>query len=262
VGDPERQKFSGVPAQSVVVGVQFDPIGDIAPLVKYLASLSGSNWGPMRSAEALGQVQIDPVLLGHRFERKPTNSRLIRANHDTNLTLALEDGWAVVRWDAVEAGEDPYPGHEALLTEISTHVSAVESAMHTRLPVNLWEMGYVNAFICGNGWRTLSDWHLIVPGLVGPQPHLNPDSRSEVDLNWVTQRQDLQGRLMIRASHARSHHGGKERALLLELVAQGRIGAGDDWRACVAKGHQSINAAFAAVVSKEITNAITIARGA
>ncbi len=261
---PSLPSFKKPPLVEMYLGIQFDPLPALraAHIGEYLASLA-SEWEILPETPALGQTReprTDSVEWGPPGASLAVSSEpSLRQRAFTKAQdrmLQIENGWFILNWSRVEGGP-PYPRFGAVLDEFRARMREFTRRLSATgvgaLKPNLWEVGYVNMIPQEPLWRTVADWHRVVPLLFGKTEPLTAGVPRSASGRWVVPLAESKGRLQIFTDHVRVGGVAEKEALMMKLVARGPTQAPslDDATRCFDLGHETIVTTFREIVSIE-----------
>jgi uncharacterized protein (TIGR04255 family) len=259
--EPHSPLFANPPVVEVVLGVQF------AALTNFTSGHLGWFW--KRFLDGEWERATDAPTLPDQFETfekrrragpafqvkldSPARPRRLQiANQAGDRLIQIQPTQFIYNWLKKEGH---YPSFRRVYEEFANYFrrfrTFVEEAKLGDVVPNQWEITYVDQIPAGNLWQSPSDWHRILPGLLGPQPGVDGLHLESAGGEWHYEITPAQGRLHISIQQGMTE--GEEPALLLQTTARGSIGkdSAPDLETGLNLGHEVIRRAFLGMTSAE-----------
>ena len=255
--------YNAPPVVETVLGVQFEPLEKFsnAHLGIFWKSL-GEEWANVSDA-----APIEPVFESFDAHKKwshpeiqlrlsaQTHMRIqIKNVHDDRM-IQLQNGRLHLNWRQ-SSPERHYPRYTKVREEFEDILRQFESFVATnnlgKIVMNQWELTYFNHIPPNQLWKSVRNWHNVIPGLV-TSPGFGHDIQFEnIVGEWVYKLNADRGRLHITLKHGRRQDNSIE-VIVLQLTARGPIskepqlssGEGLDL------GHKAIVCTFTEMTSPE-----------
>lgn len=254
--DPRKlPKFENPPVKETVLGLQFDPIGDLtASRLGVFAESLGRGW---RVDE---QPQL-PTVIEAFAQQRVTLPLNVRKLSRLRITNAKGDRMIQVQYNRFhynwlgQAGP-PYPTYDVLRPEFQRYFDLFREFLTQRelgnANVNHWEVTYVNNFPrSAELWNNAATWSTIMPKLFASGTTLECGPLESFGGEWHFQIKPELGRLHVGVRHARGTIQGKDdQMLILTLTARGAVGVDKlTWEAGLDKGRETIVTSFVELTS-------------
>ena len=183
-------------------------------------------------------------------------ARLRMSSEDGHVMLQLQNGRLVFNWRRLD-GENKYPRwtqvepqFQAALRELKAFAEAEGLGF---IEPNQWEVTYVNHLVRGREWSDPSEWHDVLPGVIGATKTVSAGGFESMGCHAHFTLPDDAGRLHVEVTHGFA--GPDEDAdelLIVQLTARGGIDESRDVSAGLAMGRESIVRSFAEITGGRV----------
>lgn len=260
----ELPSFNDPPVVEVAVSVMFKPIENLGN-----ADL-GVFWHTMRDSFPVKE-DAEPILnqteqFGkdvQRVPRLPTiklktargASRLLMTNG--NQMVQVQNSRLAYNWRTIPGDTSPYPRWRVVYPAFESARAAFANFLNVHgigaMEPNQWEVAYVNHLVRGRDWETPSDWHRLLPGIVGTGVELGTMGAEAIECSYHFTLPGNRCRL-----HVDMHHGftapeaDATEVLAMQLTARGPVVGGDFGLAAgLNLGHETIVSNFANITGSQ-----------
>lgn len=254
--------FESAPVVEVVLGVQFEPIGDFsnAHLGAFWLSVGVDMW----------ERPTDVMPIPQQFERfgterswmmsntfgigiTPIPASLLRlTNKAGDRLIQIQNGRLLYNWVAKDGGE--YPRYDQIRGEFDAITKQLHDFLQQQklgdIQANQWEVTYVNTMPRGSGWEQPSDWGKIFSTNAMLPEQVNECRLESVSGQWVYEIEPAQGRLHVLIQSGRRIETTEE-ILTLTLTARGPVTPERNLSEGVNLGHTVIVNSFRDLASAE-----------
>lgn len=183
-------------------------------------------------------------------------ARLRMSSDDGHLMLQLQNGRLVFNWRRLD-GENNYPRWTQVLPRFEEALEKLNAFVEHEglglLKPTQWEVTYVNHLLRGREWNDPSDWHAVLPGVIGAAASVSAGRFESGGCHAHFVLPNNAGRLFIEVSHAFA--GAQEDAdelLVVQLTARGGLDESRDVSAGLALGRESIVRSFAEITGPRV----------
>jgi uncharacterized protein (TIGR04255 family) len=262
--DRALPSFRNPPVIETALSVQFQPLRHMSNA--YL----GLFWNRVRGAypklhdadpiepqlERFGPPVARGLFPQLRIATSHPAARLRMSSDNGHAMLQLQNGRLVFNWRRLD-GMSGYPRWtqvEPRFPEAFRELSAF--AQHEGLgPIvpSQWEVIYVNHLVKGREWNDPSDWHAVLPGVVGAAATVSTGKFESMGCHAHFVLPNDAGRLYVEVSHGfAGAHEDADELLVVQLTARGGIDESRDASAGLALGRESIVRTFAEITGARV----------
>lgn len=255
--------FENPPVVESVLGFQFDPLPGLnnAHLAMFWQTLGEDAWPQINDTQLI-QTVFERFGEEHKWVDRvrklklssETSARLQMMNASSDRMVQLQNGRLHYNWRK-QGPFDPYPRYAAVRSEFDAVHRAFEEFVRQRdlgaLRMNQWEVTYVNHIDQGELWQSPSDWHRVLPSLLGSGP--KGLKFEGLGGSWHFELEPRLGRLHISLQLGKRTEEPEGEVIRLDLTARGPMEEeeGLDLDRGLNLGHEMIVETFVAITSEE-----------
>ncbi len=178
-------------------------------------------------------------------------SRLQIRSSSGEFMIQLQNGRLHYNW--IKTGQQDYRRYQHVRPQFEQLLHVFRAFLQDQslgaLRPNQWEVTYVNHIPRGSVWQTPSDWHLVLPGLLGDPSEVTHARIESTSGSWNYEIPERMGRLHVNLRHARTEAG--EEVLRLTLTARGPLANGAALVESLDLGRRTIVLAFDRITSEQ-----------